>query len=644
MKITELKCTACNGTLRIDENNPKIAVCEYCKTRYVIEQDDGDNVHISEEPSQIWYTPQQDQQPIGAGKSEGGGWYSYALSRKVAALVLSLIVLLAGSFTGLKGWWDSNQASGPTAAQRNGAAPKTATREAETEPETQAVKLTSGTVLSDMAASIFGKSAADVTEAELATVRRIEVGYTMDSLRVGYSTASTYDGGNETLTVLEFPRDTAEVDWDELACFPGLKRIQVNNYLSKKAIAGLELESIGCCAKSPEQLADLVSGQTSLKELSITAGLETLDGIGQFKELESLTIGGSHLTDIKELVQLTGLKSLTLENCDEVTDFSVLSVMPWLTELNIESEGLRDLGFLSSMPDLKSLSIEHANILNADGLKQVSGLTGLKMIRCGELKDLSGVESLTGLTKLELEVPYGCTQPDLSGLTGLKTLSISGMESVSFLKNLPMLEELSLQSCQINDTSVFSSLTGLKSLQCSHVYGNITDWKFVSAIPGLERLDLSGVTTYEDISSVFNIPTLSELNISGMECEINFSKLAPNEALTILRMDGLKLYTNVKVSGGGGITYVDYDKVSLDENTGFLGNYPNLSELSIADNTLTNIAFAAGLPALQILNISGNYVTDLKPLEASAALKAVNCRENPIENYRVLNESVLITK
>ena len=50
MKLTELKCTACNGTLKLDEKNPHIAVCEYCRSRYVLEDEGEGNVRLSSQP------------------------------------------------------------------------------------------------------------------------------------------------------------------------------------------------------------------------------------------------------------------------------------------------------------------------------------------------------------------------------------------------------------------------------------------------------------------------------------------------------------------------------------------------------------------------------------------------------------------
>ena len=127
-----------------------------------------------------------------------------------------------------------------------------------------------------------------------------------------------------------------------------------------------------------------------------------------------------------------------------------------------------------------------------------------------------------------------------------------------------------------------------------------------------------------------------------MECEINFDKLQDNPSLKELHMDGIKLYKNVKVDGGGGILYVDWDDVILDEHTAFLSHYPNLETLSIADNELTQAEFAAGLGNLKTLDISENYVTDIKPLTGAVSLRTLNLTGNPVDNTRVLSEKVHI--
>ena len=166
--------------------------------------------------------------------------------------------------------------------------------------------------------------------------------------------------------------------------------------------------------------------------------------------------------------------------------------------------------------------------------------------------------------------------------------------------------------------------------------------RFAANFTALETLDLQGTSTYDDISWAFNSGTIKELNISGMECEINFDLIGENHVLETLSMDGLVLYNNVQVSGGGGIVYVDWDDVELDEHTEFLGRLKGLRNLSIAENELTDIAFAGELSALETIDLSENYVTDLKPLSGLKSLKRVTCTGNPISNERVLREKVVV--
>ena len=37
MNITELRCSACNGTLKVNPQNPNVVECEYCHTKFMVE-------------------------------------------------------------------------------------------------------------------------------------------------------------------------------------------------------------------------------------------------------------------------------------------------------------------------------------------------------------------------------------------------------------------------------------------------------------------------------------------------------------------------------------------------------------------------------------------------------------------------------
>lgn len=657
MKITELRCSACDGTLKIDEKNPNIAVCEYCKSRFIIEREADENVTMRGLES-IWYQPNPHQpnahQPgtrqipapqSGGSRTSNGikkaGKDSYGWKQGIilGAAVIAAILLLNGKV--IFGWIENKQATKtvPQTEVNSGLGDKEAANREEIPMKPE---LTGG--LAAFAETVFEKPADQITMDEMAQLKCLEIRSTLDDIRIGYRFDNPYETKENGLKWVTFPKEEAKVDPTQFRYFTGLIVLKTNNYVSKADIEGLKLEGFGCRAKSLVEAASLLNDPGSLKELELQGGLESLKGTERFANLEHLSLYGGHLTDLANLVQLKNLKALKLENFDDVTDFTFLSVMPQLEELYVQSEGIRDIGFVEGMANLKKLTISHANVLNLDGLSGKESLTSLTVERCYEMKDCSSVSGLINLEELSLEVPHGCEKPNPGNLTKLKMLRLKGFEKTSFIRNLGALESLSLEGCGIDDPDAFSNLVNLKELNCSHIYGDTAGWRFAAKLPALMKLDLTGVATYEDVSGLFGIPTLETLILNGMECEINFDKLKDNPVLKHLEMNGIKLYKNVKVSGGGGITLVDYDKVNLDEHTDFIAAYTGLEQLSITGNKLTQLNFAASLPELRALDISDNYITDLKPLELLMKLKTVNCTGNPISNYQILNEDVQVIK
>ena len=87
-----------------------------------------------------------------------------------------------------------------------------------------------------------------------------------------------------------------------------------------------------------------------------------------------------------------------------------------------------------------------------------------------------------------------------------------------------------------------------------------------------------------------------------------------------------------------------YDDVVLDGHTGFLANYPNLEELYLDGNQLTNIQFAAELKQLVRFGINNNYVTDLAPLNQAEKLEYLDVRQNPISATIEMGDEVQVLK
>lgn len=441
MKMTELKCTACNGTLKFDENNPNIAVCEYCHTKYVIEDAGSDHARLGTPPPN-WYAPQNSgSSSSGTSGSSGGkkatGWEPYGWKRGTALVCIGLVLVFAINAKGLIRRWNMDHPKKSDIMMDSQAVEVMG----EEEEDFSSIPDTPFTgAFAMMAEAACGKPADEITPQELEKFQWLATKYTdMGSvLAVGYSYDDPYTSDTASLTWVPLSRDAAKLDTSQLARFTGLKKLDLSGSISSGDLSGLPIQGISCYSDSPAELAErLGDAAAQLKEVNITASLESLDGITAFTGAEKMSIYGGHLTDITMLANLKNVTSLTLDYCDDVTDFSVLSVMPWLKELSIESEGLRDIGFVSKMPELTSLTLEDTSILHVNGLEGNTTLTSLSIDRCGEMKDCGAISGLTGLQKLFLDIPYGCAEPDLNGLTGLTELTVSGFVNIGFLRNMP---------------------------------------------------------------------------------------------------------------------------------------------------------------------------------------------------------------
>lgn len=627
MKVLDLECPSCGAKLTIDEKNPSIAICEYCNSRYGLE---WEKERASFNENSASRRPPEMQRGTGQG-------INGAKAAVLAGCFIAFFFIVSVSTRLFSGSPFIGGNSGP--AKAVDIAPEYQ-GQFYGEEELSASEASLGGALGEMASNVFGKAADEISAEELAKIKWIEIKGDIDNRWLGCSMDEPFAEGAE-LTWTSVPRST-DIGKQSLPLFTGLKKLTMEQNLEKEDLRGLKLESIGGYFDSPMEVAEVVEDAGLLKEIRFHSGVEGLDGLEQFPGLEILYIDSGNLTDIRPIVGLSKLRSLTLEGLPAVTDFSPLGAMESLEELSLDCENLKVPDFLKGMKNLKSLKLFSGSMISLDELGNVPALEILVIDGCDDLKNMDAVTGLTGLKALSLELPYDCKEPDLSRLGGLEKLELSRFEDCGFVGKLTNLSELTMKMCSVSPDIDLSALTKLKSLTCSSHTTLALDLRFAANFTSLEKLDLRGTATYGDISWAFNSPTIKELDISGMECEINFDLIGENNVLESLSMDGLVLYNNVQVEGGGGIVYVDWDDVELDEHTEFLGKLKGLRHLSIAENELTDISFARELSGLETIDLSDNYVTDLKPLAGLRGLKSVKCAGNPVGNERVLDEGVLV--
>lgn len=636
IKITEMRCPGCGSALKMPPGGARFVRCEYCGGEYAVDWNQG---YMQPGQTRNWQpivppprTEPERESPgkfiaigvvcvaicvtavIVVGNTLRGQKEKAAMEEEVAAIAEDMDI-----GTGVGGWQKSGQA------------------------ESQEAERTEFTgMLREMVTTAFGKDADSVSEQELSQIKWVTDRYDFDYSYIGYSFEDPLENPDAEIRWLSFPDDLdLERGYEGLCALKGLKKLDTNQYLSRCDLSGLELESLSASFGTLEEAAAAVDDPSLIRELGIRYGVESLEGLDLFPNVEKLAIDAGSLSDADDVITVEHLKSLTLEDADGMNDFSAFGAVAGLEELFIESENLKTLDFLKKMPQLKSLGLSDGELLDLDELEALENLEKLSVTDCDELKNMGAVESMTELKELTLECAYDCEEPSLEALTGLEKLTLQNFHSCGFLRNLTQLSELTLHGCDLPENIDLSGLTRLKKLTCTTSMSD-RSLKFIGGITSLESVNLRGMMTYDDISGIFALPEVKEIDLSGIECEIDFDRISENTSLETLEMSGVKLYENVSVTGGGGIVYVDWDDVYLADHLDFFRSFPNLRRLDISENEIRDLNFAEGLVKLEEIDLSDNYVTEIRPLTASPALKLVNCKGNPVSNLQVLGEDVVI--
>ena len=260
-----------------------------------------------------------------------------------------------------------------------------------------------------------------------------------------------------------------------------------------------------------------------------------------------------------------------------------------LTALN---KPKNDLIIPSELATLTRLAKRNANISNLTGLESATNLTTLDLDE-NNITDISPVVGLTNLTWLLLG---GNNISDISGLAGLTNLT-----------------ELSLYNNNISDISAVTELSNLRSLWLSG--NNVSD---ISAVAGLTNLTFLGLgeNNIIDISPLAGLTNLTSLALGGN----NITDISPLVGLTNLTR--LRLWENniIDISPLAGLT--------------------NLTSLALGGNNITDISPLVGLTNLTWLQLWKNNITDIVSLVNNVGLGTgdeVELNNNPLSELSIQN-------
>ena len=442
--------------------------------------------------------------------------------------------------------------------------------------------------------------------------------------------------------------------------------------------------NLGYLEASNNNLTDIspLSGHPSLRNVNLGDNLITdITALGQIPNLEYIYLWNNRVTDISNLAGATRLRSLYLNN-NMVQDLSVISSLPRLEQLSINSNNsINNTEMLRPLVNssIRRLDIVSLNIKSLGPITEMLNLTDLDISRT-QITDLSGLEKLSNLEDISIRELRIKDYSPIKNLLYVKSLNISqtnwsdeqlnnllspgsfqylenfrcydcGLTDLSFLKNFPFIEQLELQGNKISDISPLLELSYLERIYIER--NQIRD------ITGFADLLQLGRNSYVRVSdnplTAESIEVAKELQQRGIDIEFpNFPTATPTPLPTptptppanAVLFNDYNLEKLIRKEVGKGIEgylvkkdvaeieRLNADDLSIYDLTG-IEQLPNLTNLRLPRNNITNLKPLSRLKKLRYLNIASNNISDLSPLNELNNLKVLTAPGNDIGTLRL---------
>ena len=501
------------------------------------------------------------------------------------------------------------------------------------------VTIPDATLRAVIAATLGKASGATITKSEMETLGRLnaaagisdltglEFATNLTNLRLSNNRITNLSplSGLTKLTNLDLWNNQI-TDLSPLADLTNLTRLVLDNNRITDLSTLADLTNLNSLELNNNQIADLspLSGLTKLTRLVLDNNQITdLSTLADLTNLNSLELNNNQIADLSPLSGLTKLRILSIVN-NQITDLSPLTGLTNLNSLGLNNNHLSASSINDHIPALQAqgvavqfdptpydptpITIPDATLRAAiaAALGKASGATitksemttlfTLEATDAG-IRNVTGLEFATNLTKLVLDGNTVWTDSALkgltalSGLTNLTELDLSGnnLTDLSALSGLTNLKKLHLYFNKLKNVSALRDLTNLEHLDLSG--NNLTDLSALSGLTNLKKLHLY-FNKLKNVSALRDLTNLEHLDLSGN----NLTSLSAFSDLTNLRV----LYlggNNLKNSALSGLT-----------------NLTNLTNLGLGHNNLTNISALRGLTNLSWLWLSGNNLKDVSKL------------------------------
>ena len=262
--------------------------------------------------------------------------------------------------------------------------------------------------------------------------------------------------------------------------------------LAAAACAALCL-GLGGLALSQHQGAQIAAFSSACLEEAVRAELDMPDGPLTYTDLERVErlalVGEELLGEGQEYGYLqqsmVDWESWADVPQGDVSDLSLLSHMPNLTELCLAGQAIDDLAPLAEL-ELEVLILSDNQITD---LTPLAGLGELDYLLLWPPRD-GALEAALGLERLAAFDLGDAQLEDLSSLAGCPVEDLrvhNQLNSLEGVGALPNLRNLALYRCALSDLSPLADCTGLESI-CLSGLDNVDDFSVLSSLPWLQAV------------------------------------------------------------------------------------------------------------------------------------------------------------
>ncbi|GAA0925070.1 hypothetical protein [Nonomuraea longicatena] len=284
-----------------------------------------------------------------------------------------------------------------------------------------------------------------------------------------------------------------------------------------------------------------------------------------------------------------------------------------------------DISELAGLTELTSLRLERAS--EVTDFTPLAALTRLESLHLAatRIKDLTPLLGMCRLTYLDLSATKVSSLAGAAVFARLEHLDLSGCEAIRDVS--PLSGASGLRSLNLRGTSV-ASLTGLRDLPALEeltVGSELVSLDGVDALPSLRKLSLEYCDDLQRLDRGGPYPQVSELDLPfGPITDLGIVFRFPG--LTAIRLWAFHGLTSLEaLRGHPSLARVQVELGAKVKDLSPLGDLPALRELELLDLRSHDLTPLADLPPLAKLEISSKRLTTLNGIPEVRSLHLYDC-------------------